>query len=389
MFKSFRVGSVLGIPLRLDITFLLILPVFAYIIGAQVELLLDLLEPVIPVEITADELVDGHLQWALGLAGALGLFLCVGLHELGHSVAAMRYAYHIESITLWIFGGIAQLTDTPEHWRHEFVIALAGPVVSLALGALTYLPLLVYEWPAVVTFLLAYLAVMNVALAGFNMLPAFPMDGGRVLRALLARNRSLPRATKLASEIGKLFAVLIGIFGLFTFNIILIGIAFFVYIAASGETERVMMEAALGGVRVDDVMTPADEVHVVHPQTTIAELLDRMFAERYTAYPVVANHEPIGMVTLADAQQVQEFERQALEVRDVMSREMRTVAADGDAMDAIVQMQQAGVDRLFVVDRDGDFVGVVSHSDLIRVFHLMRESGDWDRTPRSERSLQR
>lgn len=385
MFKSFRVGSVLGIPIRLDITFLLILPVFAYIIGAQVELLLDLLEPVIPNEIAATDLTDGSLQWGLGLAGALGLFLCVGLHELGHSVAAMRYEYDIESITLWIFGGIAQLTDTPEHWRHEFVIALAGPIVSIILGGVAYLPLLVLDWPATVTFLLAYLAVMNIALAAFNMLPAFPMDGGRVLRALLARNRSLPRATKLASEIGKLFAVLIGIFGLFTFNIILIGIAFFVYIAASGETERVMMEAALRGVRVDDVMTAADQVHVVTPELSISDLLDRMLAERTTAFPVVANGSPIGMVTLTDAQQVQDFERDALEVRDVMSRELHTIGAETDAMDAIVQMQEASVSRLFVVDRHGSFIGLISHGDLMRVFNIMQQSGDWERVRPGDR----
>lgn len=379
MFKAFRIGSVLGIPIKLDITFLLILPVFAWIIGVQIEPLVEILEPLVPGNIDPEAVHGGYRHWLMGLAGALGLFLCVALHELGHSVAAMRYQYHIASITLWIFGGIAQLTDTPEHWRHEFVIAIAGPIVSLVLAVISYLPLFVIDAPSSVVFLLAYLAVMNAALAAFNMLPAFPMDGGRVLRALLARNRSLPRATKLASEIGKSFAVLLGIFGLFTFNIILIGIAFFVYIAASGEAERTMVEAALAGVSVEDIMTPVSDLKVVGPRDSVADLLERMFRERYTGFPVVRAGRPVGMVTLTDAQAVDPVEREAFEVRDIMSSELETIEPTTDAFEAIQRMQEAGVGRLLVIDEHGELRGLISRTDLMRAVNIMQSSGDWDR----------
>lgn len=381
MFKAFRVGSILGIPLKLDITFLLILPVFAWIIGLQVEQLVNLLDPLIPGDLDGAALSEGNMPWVVGAIAAIGLFLCVGLHELGHSVTAMRYDYHIASITLWLLGGIAQLTDTPKHWRHEFAIAIAGPIVSIALGILAYLPLYVIDGPPLLVFLLAYLAVMNIALAIFNMLPAFPMDGGRVLRALLARTRSLPRATKLASEVGKTFAVLMGIFGLFTFNIILIAIAFFVYIAASGEAERVMMEAALGGVTVEDLMTPVDEVRAVDPHLSVGALIDRMLNERHMGYPVMQSGRPVGMVSLTDAQQVDPVEHDALEVRDIMSTQLRTIEPDADALDAITRMQRDGIGRLLVVDIDGDMHGLVSRTDLMRAFNIMQSSGDWDRSP--------
>lgn len=376
MFKSFRIGSVLGIPLRLDITFLLVLPLFAWIIGSQIEQLLDILHPLLPVEVVADDLQGNNLEWLVGLAGALGLFVSVIFHELGHSVVANRYGYPIDSITLWIFGGIAQLSDMPEHWRHELTIALAGPAVSVALGVLIYVPLVAVDGPPILVFLLAYLAVMNVALAIFNMLPAFPMDGGRVLRSLLARNRSFPDATRVASEVGKLLAFLMGIVGLLGLNIVLIGIAFFIYIAASGEAQRVMTEAALSGVTVEDVMTPVDQLHVISPSASVAELIGRMFNERHTGYPVLSDGRPVGMVTLSDAQEVRDVEREAYEVRDIMSTDLKTIAPTAPAIEAMSSMQAADVGRLLVIDADGDLHGLVSRTDILHAMEIA-SSSNW------------
>jgi len=180
------------------------------------------------------------MSWLLGLAAAIGLFVGVVLHELGHSLTARRYGFPIESITLWLFGGIASFSEMPEDWRQELNIAVAGPIVKHSgrrrlLRALRRHP----ESLDGARFVLGYLAVLNVALAIFNMLPAFPMDGdGCYLRALLARSQPYAQATQQAASIGKLFAVLMGLFGLFSGNIILIGVAFFVYIAASSEASR-------------------------------------------------------------------------------------------------------------------------------------------------------
>ncbi|MFP4591336.1 MAG: CBS domain-containing protein [Halobacteriales archaeon] len=375
MFKSYRIGSAFGIPIRLDVTFLLVLPLFAWIIGSQVTELVDLLDPLVPVALDADPLVGGATHWLVGLAAAVGLFVCVVFHELGHSLVAMRYGFPIDSITLWIFGGIAQLTDMPEDWRQELAIALAGPAVSVALGALAFASLYAVTGPPVATFLLAYLAVMNVGLAVFNMLPAFPMDGGRVLRALLARTRPFPDATRTASEVGKLLAFVLGIVGLLGFNIVLIGIAFFIYIAASSEAQRVMIEAALAGVTVADVMTPVDRLRVIAPDATVAELVGRMFKERHTGYPVIENGRPVGIVTLSDAREVREVEQEAFEVREIMTSDLETIAPEAPAIEAITRMQAADVGRLLVID-DGDLAGLISRSDIMRALEIA-QSSEW------------
>ena len=378
MFKSFRVGSVLGIPLRLDITFLLILPVFAYLIGSEIELLVTLLAPLAAEGIDPTGLTGGIRHWLLGFAAAIGLFVCVALHELGHSVAAKQYGYHIDSITLWLLGGLAKLTEVPRHWYHEFTIAIAGPVVSILCGVIALAPLAVIDGPPVVVFLLAYLGVMNLLLAVFNMLPAFPMDGGRVLRSLLARKRPLPRATKLASEIGKGMAVLLGLWGLVAFNPIVIAIALFIYIAARGEAQQLLFEEALTGVTVSEIMTPIEHLRLVSPRTSIAELFGRMFSERRTSYPVVRDGRPLGLVTLDDAQRVAEIERDAMEVRDIMIPVGPTLSLSTGALDALRLMRDSKRDGLLVVDLDGDLAGYVSQHDVTRAFDVARYSSSWD-----------
>ncbi len=205
------------------------------------------------------------MPWILGLAAAIGLFVGVVLHELGHSLTAQRYGFPIDSITLWLFGGVAALSEMPEDWRQEFTIAIAGPIVSVLVGIGSYALFLVT--PASLDgarFVLAYLAILNIALAGFNMLPAFPMDGGRVLRAFLARSKPYAKATQQAATVGKFLAILMGLFGLLAqFNIILIGVAFFVYIAASSEAQQVTMKAAFQDVTVADIMTPVNDLDTV------------------------------------------------------------------------------------------------------------------------------
>jgi Zn-dependent protease/CBS domain-containing protein len=374
--RSFRIGSIFGIPIKLDLTFLLVLPLFAYLIGSQIGLTAELLNDVWAADIAVDTLTDGSTRWIVGLAAALGLFGGVVLHELGHSVVAMRYGFPIESITLWIFGGIASLSEMPEDWKQELTIAIAGPIVSVVLGGLCYAGFLLVpvEIPAV-RFVLAYLALLNVVLAVFNMLPGFPMDGGRVLRALLARTRPYARATQIAAEVGKAFALLLGLAGLLLFgNIIMIGLAFFIYIGASSEAQQTMMKAAFEGVTVGDVMTPGDDLHTVSPDISVAELVGRMVKERHTGYPVLKNGELVGLVTLDDAREVREVERDAYTVEEVMSRDLTTVSPDTDAMTAITKLQQEGVGRFPVTDEFGNLVGLISRSDLMTAFDIIKSS---------------
>ena len=226
--KSFRVGSAFGIPIKLDLTFLLILPIFAYVIGLQLGDWIPLLSEWLGATIDADVLTASpEARYGIGTVAAVGLFVSILFHEFGHSLVARRYDIPISSITLWLLGGVAQLESIPEDWRKEFNIAIAGPIVSVATGVVAYV-LFVLVPPGgfvleATRFTLAYLAVMNVFLAAFNMLPGFPMDGGRVLRALLARTRPHAQATQQAARVGQLFAIMLGLFGLLAgFNIFLI-----------------------------------------------------------------------------------------------------------------------------------------------------------------------
>jgi Zn-dependent protease/CBS domain-containing protein len=378
--RSFTVGRLFDIPIKLDLTFLLILPVFAWLIGSQVGLWVDNLNMLWSMNLDRATLTAGGMPWILGAIAAVGLFVAVVLHELGHSLVAMRYGFPIESITLWIFGGIARLTEQPEDWKRELNIAIAGPVVSIAVGVLSYLALVVLpEGIPTLRFLFGYLALMNLVLAAFNLLPGFPMDGGRVLRALLARNRPFADATRTAAEVGKIFAILLGLFGLFNFNIILIGIAFFIYVGATSEAQQTVMNAAFRDVRVRDVMTTAEDLDTVPPDASVADLMETMFRQRHTGYPVVEGGELVGMVTLDDARQVPEVERDAYTVRDVMATDVRTITADDDAMSALEQLQQHGIGRLPVVDARGELTGIISRTDLMTAFDIIQKSGRVER----------
>ncbi len=228
-----------------------------------------------------------------------------------------------------------------------------------------------------VRFVVGYLALMNVGLAAFNMLPGFPMDGGRVLRALLARTRPHARATKIASEVGKTFAFVLGMLGLFAFSPIMILLAFFIYIAASGEAQQSAIKSAFQDVTVGDIMTPERDLLVADPKTTISDLMTRMLTERHTGYPVVDSRGAlIGMVTLDDARSVGEVERDAYTVEDVMQRDVQTITPDADAFTALQRIQDGDIGRLPVVDAAGDLVGIVSKTDLMTAFNVIQSRGE-------------
>jgi Zn-dependent protease/CBS domain-containing protein len=373
--RGIRVGRVAGIPIQLNWTFLLVLPLFAYLIGSQVGEFAGIVGDTFGVAIPAAALTGGSLPWVLGTAAALGLFVSVLLHEFGHSLTAMHYGYKIEAITLWLFGGVASFEEMPEDWKQEFTVAIMGPAVSVALGVIAYAVLVTMALPPTAAFVVGYLALMNLVLAAFNLLPGFPMDGGRVLRALLARKRPHARATQIAAEVGKVFAFLLGLFGLLGGNWLTVGLAFFIYIAASSESQQTTMRAAFEGVTVDDIMTPRDRLNTVDPDASVAQLMERMFRERHTGYPVVKSGTLVGMVTLEDAQGVREVERDAYTVRDVMEAEIASVTPEADAVTALETMQQCGVGRLVVVGADGELVGLISRTDLMTAFNIIQHGG--------------
>lgn len=371
MIKSYRIGTVLGIPFRLDITFLLILPVFAALIGAQIGEVAVMLNDLFGTEIQVSSLEVGLTPWLLGFVTALALFACVTVHEFGHAVVAMHFGYEVESITLWLLGGVAKPGEQPRNWVQEFWIAIAGPAVNLIIVALSVLVVTVIPLGNVLLFLVVYLALLNVVLAVFNMLPAFPLDGGRVLRALLARSQSYVRATQQAAAIGKGVAVLLGLLGVLAFNPILVAIALFVYIAAGSETKQLLLDTVFEDYSISDVMTPAGELTTVDPDTALSELLDIMLSDPHRGYPVVADGNIVGLVTLEDVKETANNKTVASAMTPL--EDLTTVTPDADAMDAFSLLGESEIGRLPVVTPEGTLSGLVTRTDLMRTFRIVME----------------
>jgi len=370
--RSYTVGAVWGIPIRINSSLLIFLPILAWLIGAggQIELYAGLIEGLTGVGFDVGRLRAGSTSWVIGIVAAVGLFVSVTIHELGHSWVALRYGIEIESITLWILGGIASLTSVPKEWDREFWIAVAGPISSLLVAAACYLALLAAPASLQVSrFLVGWLAVTNVTLAAFNLLPAFPMDGGRVFRALLARSRPYGSATRIAARVGVGFALLFALVGVLTFQIILLLLALFIYGAATTESRTVLLDEFLEGITVGDVMT--SEPATVTETTTIEDLGAQMLRDRQPVHLVTDERgTPVGIVTLEDLRGTPRGEHATTTVGDVM-QDVPRVDATADAFDTLAQLQQ-GKRTNAIVQRDGAVVGVLSEADYAHAMTIQR-----------------
>lgn len=372
---SLEIGRVFGIPVRLHFTFLLVIPLFAWIIGSQIGLTVDLIESLFGVPIDRTIITQEYMPYFLGALVALSLFFCVFVHELAHSLIARAKGIKINSITLIIFGGVASMEETLPDPKVELPMALAGPLTSLGLGILSFI--LVYIIDAFVTsapvagvlvYGFGYLALLNVLLFGFNLLPAFPMDGGRVLRAWLAKRMPLHQATRIASDIGKGFAILFGIVGLLSFNFLLIIIAFFIYVGAGQESSMVTTNFLLQDVRVGEIMST--DLRVVEPTMPLYEVIRLMYTTKHLGFPVVERGELIGIIALADIHRTSEIDREAMQVRDVMSRQpVTTLPPTASVTEALKIMAMQNIGRIPVVEH-GQLVGIVTRTDILTVLEL-------------------
>lgn len=373
--KRLRLGSVFGIPVRLDLVFLLALPPLAYVVGSRIEATASFVGGFLGTTLVSGVPTSGATPWLLGTAVALGLFVGVVLHELGHSAVALRFGYTIESVTLWAFGGVASYASVPTDWRRELQVALAGPAVSVLVGVGCYaaMGLLPGTLPAG-RFLLGILAVLNLGLAAFNLLPGFPMDGGRVLRALLARTRSYPHATRIAASAGTGFALLLGLLGVLRADVVLVAVGLLVYVGASSEVQQQLLRNTFEGITVRDIVTPAADLDTVSPGTPIVDLLEKMFRQHHVGYPVVRDGAVVGMVTLEDVSRVAPIERDVLTVSDVMTTDLKTISPDADVLDALSALQRHDVGRVLVTDRRDELVGLLSRTDLMRAFGIISQS---------------
>ena len=317
-----------------------------------------------------------HMYWLMGAAGAVGLFVSIILHELSHSVVATRYGLPMKGITLFIFGGVAEMRDEPANPKVEFLMAIVGPIASFFIAFLCaatagfVVPAGRYELPRAV---LEYLAFINLALGTFNLLPAFPLDGGRALRALLwSWKKNLGQATKISSRIGSGFAVALVLWGVirlvtgdFIGGLWIMMIGMFLRGAAQMSYRQLVARRFLENESVGSLMTK--DIVTVSPAVNLQTLVtDYFYQHSHRMYPVVENGTVLGYVTLDEVRSVPSDEWPSTSVGSVLQRCERgtTIAPQADAKDALAAIKANKMRRLLVVD-GGRLVGVLSSRDIL------------------------
>jgi len=317
--------------------------------------------------------------WAKGLVASLLFFVSILLHEMGHALVALRHGIGIRSITLFIFGGVAQMEKDPEDGWTEFKIAAIGPVVSLALAGLFHLaaatPLLGDSGRAVAR----YLALINLVLACFNLVPAFPLDGGRLLRGLLWKQAGKLGATRIAAGAGTFFAFFLigsgalsllrgdGVTGVWY---ILMG--WFLKDAASGAYQGVRLDETLQGVAVRDAMLV--ELATIPAHISLADAArDHFLHSGYGGFPVVRGENVVGLLCLRDVLRFPPEERDATSVQGAMTPvgESIVIGPDAPLLAAMAKMAQ-GAGRLLVM-QEGRLVGLLTMSSVIRHLRVREE----------------
>ncbi|MFO7545020.1 MAG: site-2 protease family protein [Trueperaceae bacterium] len=378
---------ILGFPVVLDPSFLLVLPLFAYLIGSQIPAYVTQLAS-LGVDVDPAPLQRGATPYLLGLVAAIGLFTSVLIHEVGHAVVARRYGVKVKEIRLWFLGGVAQFEEMPRQRGAEAVVAIVGPLTSIAVGALAWGAMQLVEGGAGLV-LLSYLAVTNIGLAVFNLLPALPLDGGRVLRSLLSLAMPHLRATGIAVSVSGALAILLGVYGFVTTQLFLVILAFFVYNAGRAEGQAAIVESAVGNRTVADLMTP-DPI-TVEPEMRLDQFLQLLHFRRHTGYPVVdRSGRLLGYARLADAQAAMAQAEEA--GPDAEPDTVATIVQDGEtiaphesAMTALRRVAAGDLGRLLVIDDAGHLVGVVSKTDLLAL--IQEASGRQEATRNQDRGV--
>lgn len=327
--------------------------------------------------------LDTSAYWWMGLTGALGLFLSIVLHEFGHALAARRFGIEMRGITLFIFGGVAEMRKEPPSPWAEFVIAVAGPLVSVAIGAVC-LAIAYGGAPALpvgVRGVLTYLGWINWILVLFNLVPAFPLDGGRVLRAILwGLKNDLTWATRITSAIGGGFGILLICLGVFSFIsgnfvggmwYVLLGI--FLRGAAQMSYQQLIIRRVLEGETVGRFMhSPAV---TVPPETTVQDFVDDyVYKHHHKMFPVAKNGTLEGCVTTSALKSIPREEwpqHQVSELQEPCS-EANSISIDADAVKALSQMTSTNKSRLVVVEGD-QLRGIIALKDMLRLISLKME----------------
>jgi Zn-dependent protease len=343
---QWKIGRFFGIDVYMHATFLLLIGFVAFSYWTQ----------------------EQSLAAVLGGVGfILALFVCVVLHEYGHALTARRFGVATRDITLYPIGGVARLERMPEQPIQELWVALAGPAVNLVIAAVLFVWLLVTGTFEPITSLsvasgsfIERLMIVNISLLLFNLLPAFPMDGGRVLRALLSLRLEYTRATQVAATVGQGMAFLFGLVGLFS-NPFLLFIAFFVYMGASQEASMVQMKSSLSGIPVNRAMIT--DFRTLPVDSRLADAVGLILSGSQHDFPVIENERVVGILTRSDLMKALAQEGQTLNVRSVMRQDFQTADSYEMLETAFVRLQACQCYTM-PITHNGTLVGLLTMDNV-------------------------
>lgn len=361
---SWKIATIMGIPIRVHFSWLII---FGLITWSLSTFYFPKVAPELP----------RLSYWTGSILASLLLFTSVALHEISHSLVAKRYRLTILSITLFIFGGVASMKGEPPHPKAEFRIAIAGPLSSFVLAAVFYI-LYVLSSVQITKALFVYLFRLNLVLGIFNLIPGFPMDGGRVVRSFLwQKSKDFFYATRKASILGQriaLFFIIFGLFSLFTgftggLWIMLIG--WFLHTAAQSSYQQASLEKTLKGVKVKNIMVR--DVITLSPDMTIDRAVNDFFLRYgYGGFPVVRDGRFLGFLTLKEVRNVPRQQWQEVLISEVFLRHNNKweVSEEDDALKALEIMISEDTGRLVVL-RDGKIEGLITRNGIARFVQIM------------------
>ncbi|HLX62189.1 MAG TPA: site-2 protease family protein [Planctomycetota bacterium] len=366
MRKNISLGRILGISIGLDYSWFLIFALLTWMLAATYY----------PAEFKGWQ---PQQYWLMGAATALLFFASVLLHELGHAVVAKAFNVPVRSITLFLFGGVAQLGAEPPSALAEFAIAVAGPLVSIALSVVFFAITIVAPNIPEVFGPAKYLSFINFMLVVFNMIPGYPLDGGRVLRALIwGAIKDMRRATIIAGNIGRGFGYLfifLGVLSVMTGNLGGLWIAFigwFLDNAATAEVHRAEFRGLLAGHKVSNAMNHCDEVPA---NLTLQQLVDdHILVHGHRTFLVRDGDETIGAVTLHEVKDVPREQWAAKTVRDAMVPldKIRRISPEAGLWSALQRMERENVDEMLVITADR-IAGLLSRDDVAKYLGMVQE----------------
>lgn len=343
---SFKIGSIMGIPVKIHLTFLLLL-VLIYFAGTAV-------------------IGTGGLD---GVIFVVLVFASVVFHELSHALVARHYGIDVVDITLLPIGGVARMAKPPERPKEEIFIAIAGPAASFVLAFALWFALDIFGDGVTVSdfsvkgSLLAQLTAVNVVLAVFNLLPAFPMDGGRILRGVLALKMSQYRATHIAVGVGQVLAIVLFFLGLWTLNPFMILIALFVYIGAETEERQVGIMISLGGATARHAMST--DIEVLRPTATVADAAELSCRGFQADFPVMDGSRLVGLVTRETIVEALHRQGPAVTVQEVMVRDFPVAGEQSSLIDVLQKIQETGYKAVPIL-RGADLKGIITLEQIGR-----------------------